>query len=621
MRRGMGRRLMPALMPQWKGRGVARVRALMAVNIPTPCGQCGELVEVGEPWVVGHIEPRAIRPDLTWEPSNWRVEHRACSQHSIAGVKRLVKAKRAREAGVFRGATSSSGSLASATLPGTPGLAAASPGTAPALPEPSAGWAELDWASAIVDRWEREPSFSWPRLLTEPHPLAVGTHGWAAAEWIEARRANDSRVPAREKPLRGFQVLRLVVGLQHDADGTLVVGTRLESTPRQQGKSVGLAEEALWRTHAAEVFGEEQTVMHTAKDLAVAREVQREARLWAADRGLVVRGTHGAEEIETASGSRWMIRGRDSVYSYSAGFAIVDEAWGVDPRVVDDGLEPTLVEREGGQLLLISTAHRRASSLFPERRRAAIRAIFAPGRSSLAEWSAPPDGDPLDPVVWQIASAHWTDKRAAFLADKAGRPGWREQWLNVWPGLDDAPADLWLSRAQLAAGHQTKVNPTPGTVAQIAVEVSDTHRVWAVAASWRAADGRAVLVTEGGPGGLEAALTRVNAWVERLPGGRVWAHQSVSARIPPGFPAAVVNMKTTDAAAASALFRDLVLENGLRHTGGPLLDQVESVAVRTLDGRELIDQKRSTGPVCAVKAGAWSVWATVLAGVEAGAIY
>jgi hypothetical protein len=80
-------------------------------------------------------------------------------------------------------------------------------------------------------------------------------------------------------------------------------------------------------------------------------------------------------------------------------------------------------------------------------------------------------------------------------------------------------------------------------------------------------------------------------------------------------------MKTTDAAAASSLFRDLILDNAVRHTGGPLVEQIESVAVRTLDGRELIDQSRSRGPVCAVKAAAWSVWATVLASVEAGAIY
>jgi hypothetical protein len=80
-------------------------------------------------------------------------------------------------------------------------------------------------------------------------------------------------------------------------------------------------------------------------------------------------------------------------------------------------------------------------------------------------------------------------------------------------------------------------------------------------------------------------------------------------------------MKTTDAAAASAMFRDLVLEGRLRHTGGRLTDEVEHVVVRTVDGRELIDQARSRGPVPTVKAAAWATWAAVLAGSEVAAIY
>jgi hypothetical protein len=430
-------------------------------------------------------------------------------------------------------------------------------------------------------------------------------------------------VPKSQKGLRSFQVLRLVVGLQHDSAGRLLVGTRLESTPRQQGKSVGLSEEALWRMHAAELFGEEQLVMHTAKDLAVAREVQRAARLWAADQGLTVRGTHGQEEIEHDDGSRWLIRGRDSVYSYSAGFAIVDEAWWVDPRVVDDGLEPTLVERVDGQLLLISTAHRRATDLFPERRRQAIARLGqGGGRTSLAEWSAPPEADPMDPVTWRGATAHWTPQRAAFLADKAGRPGWLQQWLNIWPqSTDGAPLNAWLTRAQLAYTMVGRVVPPPGTAAQVAVEVSDTHRAWGVAASWVGGDGRLVVTCQGGQGGLEAALVVARQWAERWPGGRLWAHQAVAARVPPAFPAAVVNMKQSDAASASALFRDLVIERRIRHAGADLLDQVESVVVRTLDGRELIDQARSRGPVCVVKAAAWSAWATQLAGAEVSAVF
>jgi hypothetical protein len=480
----------------------------------------------------------------------------------------------------------------------------------------------MDWAAGLVERWERDEAFTWPRLLSNPHPDAVGSYGWQAMEWAERRRLDDSRVPKAQKRLRGFQVLRLVAGLQHDSHGRLLFGTRLESTPRQQGKSVGLSEEALWRVHSGELFGEEQTVMHTAKDLAVAREVQRAARLWAGDQGMTVRGTHGQEEIERADGSRWLIRGRDSVYSYSAGFAIVDEAWWVDPRVVDDGLEPVLVERESGQLLLISTAHRRATELFPERRRAAIRALASPGRTTLAEWSAAPDADPMDPVTWRQASAFWSERRQAFLVDKAGRPGWQQQWLNIWPELvDGAPLNAWLSRHQLEPAQQGRVVPQVGTVAQVAVELSDTHRAWGVAASWTDTQGRVVVVTDSGQGGLEAALVVVRKWAEKWPGGRLWAHQATVARMPPGFPIATVNMRQSDAASATALFRDLVLEQRLKLSGTGLAEQVEQVVVRTVDGRELIDQARSRGPVCVVKAAAWSAWATALAGAESAAVF
>src|SRR3546814_10551583 len=59
--------------------------------------------------------------------------------------------------------------------------------------------------------------------------------------------------------------------------------------------------------------------------------------------------------------SRWLIRGRGSIYGYSASLAAVDEAWKVPPEVVDDGLEPTMAERASAQVGLISTEIGRAS--------------------------------------------------------------------------------------------------------------------------------------------------------------------------------------------------------------------------------------------------------------------
>ncbi|HEY9416633.1 MAG TPA: hypothetical protein VIQ30_17895, partial [Pseudonocardia sp.] len=41
---------------------------------------------------MGHIKDRALYPELTWEPSNWRPEHKACSDASGQSVA-LAKAK------------------------------------------------------------------------------------------------------------------------------------------------------------------------------------------------------------------------------------------------------------------------------------------------------------------------------------------------------------------------------------------------------------------------------------------------------------------------------------------------------------------------------------------------
>ena len=73
------------------------------------------------------------------------------------------------------------------------------------------------------------------------------------------------------------------------------------------GKSVLLSSLALWRIHARERFGEEQTVMHTGRDLSVCREVQRQARVWG-DELMVTRcGRRMAKkEVGHPDGSRWL---------------------------------------------------------------------------------------------------------------------------------------------------------------------------------------------------------------------------------------------------------------------------------------------------------------------------
>jgi hypothetical protein len=83
----------------------------------------------------------------------------------------------------------------------------------------------------------------------------------------------------------------------------------------------------------------------------------------------------------------------------------------------------------------------------------------------------------------------------------------------------------------------------------------------------------------------------------------------------------VVNVRAADAAAATAVLKEAVLGRNLRHAGGVLLDQVEDVQVRLLDGREVIHQAASAGAVPAVKAAAWALWAVSMASVEAAAVF
>src|SRR6185503_9783589 len=161
-------------------------------------------------------------------------------------------------------------------------------------------------------------SARWPRLMSRPHPRAVGSYGPDAESWLETEAGIT---------LRWWQRLALYRILEHDDAGALVWITVVLSVARQVGKSWLVRALALWRITHPDVFGEPQLVLHTGKDLNVCREVHRPGRVWARRRGWFVRETNGQEEIATPDESRWIVRGSNSVYGYPASMAIGDEAW------------------------------------------------------------------------------------------------------------------------------------------------------------------------------------------------------------------------------------------------------------------------------------------------------
>jgi hypothetical protein len=425
----------------------------------------------------------------------------------------------------------------------------------------------------------------WPRFMSRPHPTAVGSFGAECVAWLMTEGGITPR---------WWQDLCLVRMLEHDADGDLCWLTVLPTTARQSGKSVLLRGGASWRLHQSARFAEQQLILHTSKDLQISREVRREAVAWAIARKYDHREANGSEEICAPDGSRWLVRGKGSIYGYSTTLGIADEAWGLDPAVIEDGMEPTMLERRSPQLLLTSTAHRKATPLFPERRAQALQELDAPVSTLLIEWSAPRTAEIDDYRAWRQASPHWSKGRERVLEARLGRvragetldpdetdpvESFRCQFLNSWPmKVVEDPGQVLLDQR---AWHSARGTVSPdsslfaaiedwyGRGAGVAAVARDGNRfeidAW-TASSWDQAIADVARLFEGRD--HAKLLVGPTLW-ERI-GGHVLSAKSVTA---------------TDTKTGLALLRQLVEANRVVHDVTPELDnQLAMVRVREMPG-------------------------------------
>lgn len=567
-----------------------------------------------------------------------RVEHRTCSDRSSqAAVIAKARADARRDAGLPPEHTANGAGVRPRVVGPAHRPAGGSwrPPTSSGSPDPSLLCPRdlevpaIPWDDLTNGPWLRRFATipfdaSPPRAMSPPHPDATGSYGEAAEAWVRAELGIV---------LRWWQALALTRLLEHDADGRLVWATAISSTPRRAGKSRLLLALAAWRIAHGDALGEiPQTVVHVSLDRSSVMEVLRLSWPWAIGNGFTVRKASGLESIELPDGSRWLLKSDKAVYGLEVGLGVVDEAWSVDAEVVDDGLEPATIHRTCPQIVLTSTAHRRATSLM-RRRLAAAVAGYGDDWSTLVLWWAAPGGAAIgDPATWRAASPHWTDQQARLIADRWGRvqrgeadpqaddldplEGFKAQYLNLWPPVDAAagrreapaiPADLWSS-ALSADGTPTGRPVAAAIEGWFAAGIS-------VAFAWIDDHGRAVVSAESAPT-LSDAVDRVRSAGPPV----VLVGKSLAADAALTALASAVTVEPVGDSTLGVVteLRRLVDENRVRHDGSAVLtDQVSGLTV--------VDS--TTGPrlrpgavVSAVKAATWAA-RRALAATEPPAIF
>ena len=436
----------------------------------------------------------------------------------------------------------------------------------------------------------------WPRLMTAPHPRAVGTLGPEFEQWCKSEFG---------RRLRWFQRLVAYRLLEVDADGRLVWWTLILTLARQLGKSTLLSALLLWRMrYGRDMVGEVQVLLHTGRDLRVCREVQRDGRLWAKARPELFKviEANGKESVEDlASGSRWLVLAEDSCYGMSGTAALVDECWDVAEATVDEGIEPTLISHEQPQLLLTSTAHRKATTLMPAKRAAALEVLAVGEDELLIEWSAPRGSNIEDRAAWRMASPHWDARREKLIARKVAKALAGEmadedpdetdpieailtQWLNIWPvrGTPRGPGEPLFAGDEW---EQTAEDPGEAEPVAVVVAVEDNFGHGAGVVTVTVLDDDRRLVSAWTCESRDVALADAN---ELIDGCEVPAQMVVSAAVTtePG----IERMGFADVKRGLSLLRSLTADGRvLLGDADELTDQIAPARVReSADGLNLV---------------------------------
>jgi hypothetical protein len=429
-----------------------------------------------------------------------------------------------------------------------------------------------------------------PRLETTV-PDAVGTYGPAVAEWASSHLSID---------LMPWQRHVLDQQLSYDANGDWCHALSLVSVARQNGKTVALAALIGWLlTEYPVIVKRPITVVSTAHRLDLATSLFQDlAPILEAKFGAKAVWAYSRNSL-TLGQTKWVVKAaRPSAgHGMSVDFLIIDEVWGIDSDTLDIGLLPTQRARPNPLCSMWSTAGTEESVAMLRHRETAIRAMDT-GESSpiyLAEYSPPPELDPMTPEAWAYANPALGRTLTAKVLQREStapnRAGFLRSSVNVWCQTDAG----WLLPGQFDKC-RTDLPPLPGGV--LACEVSiDDGRYVAVRANANA-EGVTTCTVAFMADTREQFWDQVRRQLADNPGVALYITPTLDTHCPTDLTHRRTIWGYQEITRYTGAVKQMIVERRLAHTGETMLAEHcgRAVAVKT-PGSIAISSNKSPGPV------------------------
>lgn len=373
----------------------------------------------------------------------------------------------------------------------------------------------------------------------------------------------------------------------------------LVSVARQNGKTILLRAILGWYvTVYARKVDRPTLVITTAHklDLAVAL-FQDVAPLIKEKFGATVKYSYGRNELRLGQ-CTWVVRAATPAggHGLSADLLLIDELWGVSPEALDVGLLPTQRAKPNPLCLMFSTAGTEESNAMLRWREQGLRAIDTGTDAGLylAEWSPPPDVDPMTPDAWAYANPAMghtiTNETLHVEAASPNRAAFLRSSVNLWVQTDAG----WIMPGAWAQ-NATEQRPTPGGV--MAVEVStDDGRYCAVRVN-RADNNTVIATVEFVVDTMTEAWRRIEA-AAADPKLMLAVTPTLDVHCPIGLHRRRVVWGYQEVTRYTAAVRQMIIERRLLHTGETMLaEHVQRAVAGRTNGTIALSSQKSPGPI------------------------